>query len=73
MSKRKNHSLLIAVIVFIFSFSIYLYPDVPQRCKDCGSIENCLYGSGLSEGYYDCYIVSTQFGISCYVYNWCGS
>lgn len=68
---KQNRKIFFSIIIFFFSLISYINPQLPTTCKDCGSIENCLYGNNLSEGYTTCVLVRTEYGIGCQVYNWC--
>lgn len=62
--------------VFLFGFSFYNYSSNSSGvyCKDCGSEQNCWQGSGLDQGYQDCYIVYDDNGEpdQCSVSGWGG-
>ena len=67
MLSKRNRSFIVSFFLFLFSLAIYIYPALPATCKDCGSIENCLYGNGLDTGWTACVIVSSESGITCTV------
>jgi hypothetical protein len=73
MLSKQNRKIIFTIIIFFFSLITYIFPKLPTTCKDCGSIDNCLYGNGLTEGYLTCVLVGTEYGIGCQVYNWCGN
>ena len=73
MLSKRNRSFIVSFFFFSFSLAIYIYPALPATCKDCGSIDNCLNGNGLEDGYKRCVLVSTEYGIGCQVYEWCGN
>jgi len=75
MLGKNSRSLFISILVFVFSFTFYLYPDVPSGCKDCGGIENCLYGNGFDSGWTQCVVWTDREGrIQCMVSgSWCSN